>query len=64
MSSWVCRGAALLALTQVTGALRAEPLPAAIDRHLGELAGGSPAPLADDTEFLRRLHLDLAGNIP
>src|SRR5687767_5751493 len=42
-------------------------LAAAIDRHL--VAGWAaarvrPAPPADDAEFLRRVHLQLAGRIP
>ncbi|MCH2063870.1 MAG: DUF1549 and DUF1553 domain-containing protein [Roseibacillus sp.] len=46
------------------GALRGESVPAAIDRLIAAGAGGPLAPAADDAEFLRRIHLDLAGNIP
>lgn len=37
---------------------------AAIDRLITTKASGSRAPAADDAEFFRRIHLDLAGNIP
>ncbi len=44
-------------------ALHAEPLHVRIDSLLG-LAGRPVSPAADDGEFLRRAHLDLAGTIP
>ena len=45
-------------------ALRAEPLHRQIDRHIAARAGGSVAGLSDDSEFYRRVRLDLAGEIP
>lgn len=42
-------------------------LAARIDEHIAagwEAAGVTPAPLADDAEFLRRTYLNLAGTIP
>src|SRR4051794_28366139 len=62
-------GAALLILLGGTG-FAAEPaadLAARIDRRLLlrlEREKVTPAPRADDAEFLRRVYLDLAGRIP
>src|SRR4051812_16052852 len=42
-------------------------LAARIDAHVSariKASGGVAAPLADDAELVRRLHLDLAGRIP
>ena len=52
-----------------TGSLAqaAEPLAARIDQHVETVAKAESVPLgpvADDAEFLRRVHLDFAGNIP
>src|SRR5262245_40739464 len=55
----------LLAAAASAGASR--ELTAKIDREIeaGWKANGvTPAPLADDAEFLRRVYLDLAGRIP
>ena len=45
-------------------ALNAEPLHRQIDRHIAARAGGPVAGLSDDSEFYRRVRLDLAGEIP
>ena len=43
----------------------AEPLHVQIDQLIAaKFDGRTPAPPADDAEFLRRVHLDLAGTIP
>jgi hypothetical protein len=45
----------------------AQAVAARIDHHLAEgwrSAGVEPAPRADDSEFLRRIYLDLAGRVP
>jgi Protein of unknown function (DUF1549)/Protein of unknown function (DUF1553) len=42
-----------------------EPVHVTIDRLIADKAKGqAPSPPADDGEFLRRVHLDLAGSIP
>ncbi|HAT19766.1 MAG TPA: hypothetical protein DCS85_06380 [Verrucomicrobiales bacterium] len=56
--------ASLLLLCLSSAALRGESVSAAIDRLITTKASGSRAPAADDAEFFRRIHLDLAGNIP
>ncbi|MFO0910642.1 MAG: DUF1549 and DUF1553 domain-containing protein [Isosphaeraceae bacterium] len=52
---------------RVLKAVSAEVLAGQIDKlladHWAEM-GASPAPPAEDSEFLRRVHLDLAGRIP
>jgi hypothetical protein len=56
------RGAGTLA-----GAEEVRALAARIDKHLAagwSAAGVTPAPLANDAEFLRRVYLDVAGRIP
>ena len=45
-------------------ALSADPLHRQIDRHIAARAGGSVAGLSDDSEFYRRVRLDLSGEIP
>ena len=52
-----------LLLTALSGRA-AEPLHQAIDRLIAAGAGGPVAGLSDDAEFFRRVHLDLAGNVP
>ncbi len=52
---------------QAAAALDAAQLTALIDQTLADAwsrAGIEPAPAADDAEYLRRVHLDLAGRIP
>ncbi|MFO0847632.1 MAG: DUF1549 and DUF1553 domain-containing protein [Gemmataceae bacterium] len=63
--------AALMLTAVLTGAASgADPaarITAAIDRHLAadwQARKITPAPPADDAEFLRRVHLDLIGRIP
>ena len=56
--------ASLLLFCLSSAALRGESVSAAIDRLITAKAGGPLAPVADDAAFLRRIHLDLVGNIP
>jgi len=42
----------------------APPLSSRIDQLIDARAGGPPAGQASDTEFLRRVYLDLAGRVP
>ena len=55
---------ALLTATVPQPVTAAGPLHADIDRMIETAAGGPLAAVADDTEFLRRITLDLAGRIP
>ncbi len=64
-----CRGGGLIGLLAllVSPALRAgdgEALHARIDRLVESAAVGTPAAVAGDAEFVRRIHLDLTGRIP
>jgi len=56
--------ASLLLFCLSSAALRGESVSAAIDRLITAKASGPLAPVADDAAFLRRIHLDLVGNIP
>src|SRR5262249_10608192 len=50
-----------------TASQDAQALAAKIDEYIAlhwNAAKAQPAPLADDAEFCRRVHLDLAGRIP
>ena len=53
-------------LAAVTPVLPDDDLPvhARIDQHIEGRTGGSPAAVASDQEFLRRVYLDLAGRVP
>ncbi len=77
MSSLCSRiGLGLLYTAVAYSSVRAEPavpvndpaaLAALIDHYIGEgyvAAKATPAPFADDAEFIRRVSLDLAGRIP
>ncbi|MFO0801875.1 MAG: DUF1549 and DUF1553 domain-containing protein [Gemmataceae bacterium] len=64
---------AFIAIAVASGGLRpllagaAEPLSVQIDRHIEATAKAENvtlAPLADEAEFLRRVHLDFTGRIP
>ncbi len=55
---------ALVAVTVSRPVTAAAPLHDDIDRMIEMAAGGPLAAVADDTEFLRRVTLDLAGRIP
>jgi hypothetical protein len=66
---WLAGGLALLAAVpgRAGPAEGPDALAARIDHHVATAwakAGVTPAPLADDGEFVRRVYLDLAGRIP
>ena len=63
---WSLTQLGLLAFSLYVPALlvAADPLHQVIDHHIGGAAGGPVAPTASDTEFLRRVTLDLAGRVP
>ncbi len=68
--AWPSMVAGILAVCQAAPVasqekLTASALAALIDRRLSEKGQGvQPAPLTDDSEFLRRVYLDVAGRIP
>lgn len=55
---------ALAAGVCIPARVRAQPLHEVIDREIERLAGAALSPKCDDTEFMRRVYLDLAGRIP
>lgn len=56
--------ARLAALLLLPLGCAAASLSTEIDRHIALKAGGTPAPIASDAEFLRRASLDFTGTIP
>jgi len=52
LAAWTCPPLAAQSLTQI------------IDREIGQQAGGPLSELCDDSEFLRRVFLDLGGRLP
>jgi hypothetical protein len=74
LKAWIDAGLPTVAERQrveplLSAGVKHEPreVAAAIDRHVGSFLAAaklSPAPLADDQEFLRRIYLDLAGRVP
>ncbi|MBS0203041.1 MAG: DUF1549 domain-containing protein [Planctomycetes bacterium] len=63
MGRFLCVG---LAVTAIAGGVvwAQEPVHVQIDQFIEAAAGIPVAPLAEDSEFLRRIYLDFAGRIP
>jgi uncharacterized protein DUF1549/uncharacterized protein DUF1553 len=66
-SMGVCSAAAALSALLLAGVALAQapaPLHARIDEQIAQGHAGPLAPVASDTDFVRRIHLDLTGMIP
>ncbi len=64
MSKRLLRMLVLVLAVAAESVVVAEPLHEQIDRLIEAKLPSAPAPVADDTQFLRRVYLDLLGRIP